>query len=369
VTADVSDAAGNPAIQASASVTLDNVAPTVTNVEASNSVVTEAQVGPGTFTLAVTFSEAMNTSATPTLTLSPTLTSTLTFTGGVWSGDTVYTATYDVADADVTEFDVTVDVTGAQDVGGNAQQNYTEEAEFSVVTVTTIGGAGDDTINYYNLTGLLLDGAANAAGGDTLLMTGTEVATVDLSVADQTTGDNTTVNNFENVDASGATTAVSLAGSAGVNTLIGGSGVDTLNGGGDTDVMEGGTGSDIYLIDAGEHTAAEIADTGGSGDEIRFTSTTGQTLVIAAGDTGLEIVRISDAAGAMTGTTAENIDASAAANGLTLMGNNGINTLTGGAGIDTLNGLDGNDTLVGGAGADIFVFDTALSGACPDFCV
>ena len=62
--------------------------------------------------------------------------STLTFSGGVWSaGDTTYTATYNVADANVDHDGVTVDVTGAKDANGNAQMDYTPLAEFSIDTL------------------------------------------------------------------------------------------------------------------------------------------------------------------------------------------------------------------------------------------
>ena len=55
---------------------------------------------------------------------------------GVWSaGDTTYTATYSVADANVDLTDVTVDVTGAKDANGNAQLDYTPRAEFSIDTL------------------------------------------------------------------------------------------------------------------------------------------------------------------------------------------------------------------------------------------
>ncbi len=79
----------------------------------------------------------------------------------------------------------------------------------------------------------------------------------------------------------------------------------------------------------------------------------------------------------LTTTTAINVNAAAAGNGLTLVGNNGANTLTGTSFADVLEGNDGadtlisnagydrlfsglgNDTLTGGAGADRFVFNTA----------
>jgi hypothetical protein len=114
----------------------DTVAPTVSSVTANDLVITDADVGTGTFKLAVTFSEAMKTSATPILTFGTSVASTLTLTGGVWSaGNTVYTATYKVADGNENLTNVTVDVTGAQDASGNAQLNYTELPEFSIDTV------------------------------------------------------------------------------------------------------------------------------------------------------------------------------------------------------------------------------------------
>ena len=47
---------------------------------------------------------------------------------------TTYTATYDVADADVLVPSVTVDVEGAQDANGNAQVAYTAAVEFAIDT-------------------------------------------------------------------------------------------------------------------------------------------------------------------------------------------------------------------------------------------
>ena len=161
--------------------------------------------------------------------------------------------------------------------------------------------------------------------------------------------------------------ALALTGSAGSDNLIGGPGADTLNGGAGVDVLRGGAGADIYLMGAAaDHTAAEITDSGSSGvDELRFTSTTaGETLKLFAGDTGIEQVVIGTGSAAVavsTGTTALSVDASLLLNALTIIGNDGINTLTGtgfadvingGSGDDVLNGGAGNDTLDGGTGAD-----------------
>jgi Ca2+-binding RTX toxin-like protein len=136
--------------------------------------------------------------------------------------------------------------------------------------------------------------------------------------------------------------------------------------------LDGGEGADIYIIAAAtDRATGEIDDTGTSGvDELRFAATLAGTLVVYEDDAGLERIVIGTGtatAAVMTGTTALNIDASRAANGLTLIGNAGINSIIGsayadkfdgGAGDDTLTGGGGDDTLTGGAGNDSFLIDS-----------
>ena len=69
-------------------------------------------------------------------------------------------------------------------------------------------------------------------------------ATVNLANADQTSGDSTTVNNFQNVDATALSAAISITGTSSANTITGGSGNDTLDGGGGADTIAGGGGND-----------------------------------------------------------------------------------------------------------------------------
>jgi uncharacterized delta-60 repeat protein len=153
-----------------------------------------------------------------------------------------------------------------------------------------------------------------------------------------------------------------LSGLAGDDTLLGFAGEDTLVGSTGTDSMNGGDGSDLYIITgAGDHLAAEIADTGATGiDETRFAATAGSVLTLFAGDTGIERVVIGTGTAAIadtTGTTALNINASAATYALTVIGNAGANTLTGTAFGDTIDGGAGADTMIGGAGNDTYTVD------------
>jgi Ca2+-binding RTX toxin-like protein len=160
-----------------------------------------------------------------------------------------------------------------------------------------------------------------------------------------------------------------LKGAGGNDQLTGGAGNDTLDGGAGVDTLNGGDGNDVILIgNAADHGGGEVINGGAGTDVLRFTSTTGgQTLTLAAGVTTVESVVIGTAAGVTTGTTALNVDASAAGYELSLIGNAGANTLTGtgfndvltgGGGDDTLIGGLGNNTLSGGTGNDSFVVDS-----------
>ncbi|PSJ18954.1 S8 family serine peptidase [Nitrosomonas supralitoralis] len=165
-----------------------------------------------------------------------------------------------------------------------------------------------------------------------------------------------------NVNAANVTNALTLIGNAGPNILTGTAQADMIDGKAGTDVMDGGNNSDVYLINAAsEHVAAEISDSGISGtDEIRFAASAKSTLVLYAGDTGIERVVIGTgyAENAVTtGTTAININAAAVTNGLSIIGNNGANILIGTEFNDTFSGNNGNDIITGGSGADKFVFD------------
>jgi hypothetical protein len=100
---------------------IDATPPMVTNIIVSDTLINEADDG-GTFDVTVTFSEAMDTSATPIISFIPDMASTLTSPSGSWSvGNTVYTVSYTIVDADVETDAVDVSVSGAQDLVGNLQ--------------------------------------------------------------------------------------------------------------------------------------------------------------------------------------------------------------------------------------------------------
>ena len=253
-------------------------------------------------------------------------------------------------------------------VGSNVVLTFSEAIDRGTGTITLRSGSASGTIvesfdaatsSRISISGstLTLDPTNNLTGNTSYYVTLTSGSVTDLA-GNSYTG--TTSYDFRTA----APAPLTLTGTSGANTLTGGGGNDILDGKAGVDIMDGGEGSDIYIIGAAsEHPAAEIADTGTSGlDELRFAATAASTLVLHAGDTGLESVVIgtgTKAAATTTGTTALNVDASALDYGILIIGNAGANILTGGAGNDRLQGGNGNDTLRGGAGYDYADYSTA----------
>jgi serralysin len=108
------------------------------------------------------------------------------------------------------------------------------------------GEAGDDRI-VYDAADTVIDGGA---GRDTLILNTAVTVNLGNFSSSQATGGAGYVSGFEDVDASGATAAVRLNGSAFNNTLIGGGGADTLAGGPGFDTLTGGKGSDLFVFGA-----------------------------------------------------------------------------------------------------------------------
>src|SRR5205814_116793 len=85
-------------------------------------------------------------------------------------------------------------------------------------------------------------------GSDTLVLAAsggiTAVSFLVAAGADQTTGDAVAVTNFENLDASVVTSALTVTGSSSLNAIKTGSGNDVIDGGGGTDIIGAGAGDD-----------------------------------------------------------------------------------------------------------------------------
>lgn len=169
-----------------------------------------------------------------------------------------------------------------------------------------------------------------------------------------------------NIDASAAPNSLLITGNAGANNLVGTRFADWLIGGAGSDVCDGREGSDIYLVtDVSHRATGEIRDSGSASDrdELRIAAPglaggPPEYWSIFANDRGLERVTIGTGFGVDPVTSGRgqiSVNATAAVNALTIIGNDGINLLIGSSFADWIQGNNGDDHLEGGAGDDTLV--------------
>jgi Ca2+-binding RTX toxin-like protein len=180
----------------------------------------------------------------------------------------------------------------------------------------------------------------------------------------------------DNIDNTGSTTPLFVAGLGGNDTLIGGeandfldagAGNDSLSGGGGKDTLIGGVGTDAFDAGGGDdQIVADAADTtaappalkikGGSGFDVLNLSaeTVGVTFHNNGASTGgFESIYGTSGNDSFTNEgSATTAYISGFGGNDTLAGGEGNDTLDGGLGDDSLFGNGGHDTLVGGEGID-----------------
>jgi Ca2+-binding RTX toxin-like protein len=130
-------------------------------------------------------------------------------------------------------------------------------------------GNGNDTVIYHG-TETSIDGGG---GTDTLKLA--TAATIDLSNSSDQTSGGGVVTNFDDVDASGVASGVSITGSSSANTIIGGIGDDTIAGGGGVDHLFGGGGNDTFIIDDSSLTMGAKIDGGTGSNSLNFAANSG----------------------------------------------------------------------------------------------
>ncbi len=111
----------------------DGISPSVDNVVPSLLLITDSDVGTGTFTITVDFDEIMEGTGDPVSFPVENPTNTISFANGNWFGDT-YIATYNVADVNETIPDIDIEISGIHDVTGNLLNLYTEQDAFDIDT-------------------------------------------------------------------------------------------------------------------------------------------------------------------------------------------------------------------------------------------
>ena len=122
--------------------------------------------------------------------------------------------------------------------------------------------------------------------------------------ADQTAGDTAIVANFENLDASVRTTALTVTGSSAANAITTGSGNDTIDGGGGADVINAGGGNDTV-----SYYNSEVSIDGGAGTN---------TLLLRAAAT-INLANADQTTGdAATVANFQNVDASLLSTGVSI---------------------------------------------------
>lgn len=142
-------------------------------VTASDTLLSDAEIGAGRLTLSAFFGDAMlaDGTANPVFTFSPQLHGTLSLAGGAWSsGNTVYTATFDVADANVDVLIVATTVSGAKTAAGSPQPAHGGVAAFGIDTLnpqvtvdiaeTALGAGSSVSVVTFTFTEAPLDFAA-----------------------------------------------------------------------------------------------------------------------------------------------------------------------------------------------------------------
>ncbi|WP_342240932.1 beta strand repeat-containing protein [Inquilinus sp. OTU3971] len=212
------------------------------------------------------------------------------------------------------------------------------------------GGAGNDTVDYYErYDHLTIDLAAGTINGQALL-TGIENVRGSRYYSDTITGN------------------------AQANTLIGYGDNDTLRGGDGDDRLEGGADSDKLYGDAGDDLLVEssigtndLLD-GGDGTDTADYSQYGQNIYLdlqmgIGGNTGnITLVAIEN----LIGTRFDFDTLVGDGLGNVLDGLDGADFLQGGGGDDVLRGGTGADDLRGGAGSDTASYYTSAAGVTVD---
>ena len=232
------------------------------------------------------------------------------------------------------------------------------------------GWGGDDTL------------AAGSTSGDSTL----EGGTGDDSVTGASGNDNllggdgadTLAGEGGNDTLLGAEGNDSLRGDSGDDSLVGGTGDDILVGNTGNDTLDGGEGADRFDIWAGDNAATVIGGETGDDSDILWLISAGDGYnvtfdgdetgdAILSDGTAVDFSQIEQIWGSRG---ADTVDASASSAAVTVVGNDGDDSILGSSDADFLRGDTGSDTLDGGLGDDTLTGgnedDTLTGGAGND---
>jgi Ca2+-binding RTX toxin-like protein len=229
-------------------------------------------------------------------------------------------------------------------VGGTGNDLFVAENASDAASDVFLGGGGIDSVR----SAVSFDlGASNVSDIDNLIYNGSAGATLTGNISDNSL----------------------ISQGAGNDTLIAVGGNNTLDGGQGDNFLIGGSGNDYFIVNTTGDTVIE-ADSDGGIDEVavRISVPSGQLVAYQLeDDQNVEILsyegnrqsslvgnNLNNAIyGAQFGNTLDGADGDDY-----LVGGSGRDSLHGGGGDDTLDGRGGSDTLSGGEGSDYYYVDS-----------
>ncbi len=349
-------AAINPQDDATTTLTVTNVAPSVIVHAAPGNTTTQVNLtavasDPGTLDT-LSYSWSVTNGTNPVGANTP----NFSFTPGSGTITVTLTVTDDDTGSTTTKTQIIVGTTG------NDTINVSNPAT-GTTRVIVLGLAGNDTINASGVSTVPVE-LVGGAGSDTL----TGGTKDDLLLGDSPGGYGTSL--------------ATATDDHSADSLVGGPGNDSLDGGLGNDTMEGGTGNDDYIeVPGSDDVLTEATGLATDIDSIDYSlaysgitfslAKTGVTQTVDGSSTVKIIGQFENLAGSqfadsLTGNEVDNLIIGGMGNDI-IFGGDPLNTLTAaiGSGQDTLTGGQGSDTVIGGSGNDIiFGGDrlTTLSG-------
>jgi Ca2+-binding RTX toxin-like protein len=218
--------------------------------------------------------------------------------------------------------------------------------QLSGAPVLLDGGSGNDTINAFGGSMLVIDGNGDGLAEEVFVATGVHVDLGLNQIVSDSFGNSGTIQNVENVG--GSDFGDILIGDANDNILDGRAGDDLLEGGVGNDELIGGGGNDTVSY---EHATGAVDLNLGAGFADEYDAA-GATILSTDMLSGIENATGSAFDDALLGSAEDNLLRGLTGNDL-LFGMAGNDTIEGGDGHDFLRGYDGNDFLLGGAGNDL----------------
>ena len=179
--------------------------------------------------------------------------------------------------------------------------------------------------------------------GGLLMSGGSQSLHVDLGQAGLIAALGSSANDKIVAGTAASNAGVVMGGAEGDDTLVGGSGTDWIDGGDGADQLDGGGGDDMLFIDDADTL------TGGSGHDVA------RVVGDAAVELNLANAQVEETYG---GPSSDRLDAGELeADGATLRGAEGADTLIGSARNDVLQGDQDIDLILGGGGDDVIISD------------